>query len=390
MKIKVDREGLRKALNIAALAVAKDAGTLPSCVIFRPGATDREIGLSASDGVFLTYVPLGVETVQGRTPFGVEAKRLQAWLGHIVGDDVTLEVLDGNLKATCAKAEAFFVAFDVSGVPDFKAKMSQASEFIVEGPAKPFIEGLKFVRPSIGTETSNNQRANQLQVAEFADGRFFASDSLILSLFDLASHDAYEIAPGVILKMGRDELPRLVKFIGLTCVDTFRAEKTSTFYYVKADDGSIFGYAIPQYSMQSVELTSEVTEPEVWELSVETLRQAMGALKASSAEGNNEVRVLAGPLTVDEDTEVALSMANVTGRKDCTVSLPILCKVPSELGSTEFVLHPEKLLAVLSQFDREVIQVGIQAQGRGVKYMKIVQAVQEISATRTAIVLLKR
>lgn len=382
MRLAVHRDLLRQALELSLLAVSRDTGTINSCVVFsRSGQSDQEVLLLSTDGKFYTRVPLGVQDLHGSASFAIEAQRLSKWLDNVEGDSVSFEV-GSEVTAVCGPAKAHFVAMDSSSFPTFQ----DGGQPLFSGAMDPFTGGLRFIQAAIGKETTNNEMANKFQIAEIDSGGFFASDTQVIAMYSMEGIDSL----GGKIKIGRDELPKLYKFLRKASVHSFTVERSSSFYFFQGDDESVFGFAIPKGDLISVSgLTYDLSESEVWTCVNSDWLTALAALDAVSSGEDEEVTVFFGGCPEGEQHDALLQMASVTGNSTSRTTVPVERTRASEASNLTFKCHLGWVRSALSKFSSEPLDIGLQVEGRA-KYMKIRQADDALGVVRVMYVMLKK
>lgn len=387
MRITINKDLLEQALGISKLAVSKDAGQITSCVLVERVPDQSELRLLTTDNIFIACVPVGADAIHGSGKFAVEAARLSGWLSNIEGELVEIEALDDGVHLTCEDAKAFLASFDVEAFPDFTEQQKGAS-LLVSGPVDPFVKGLGFVRTAIGKETSNNEAANQFQIAEFKTDRFFASDTHVISIYDVKDVEGYEVGEDV-FKVGKVELPKVIKFLGMSSVERFRCETTGSFYLLHGDDGSMFGFAIPQFTPASIPgLRSEVDEEEIWRFDLSALKQALGALNAVRAATDQELTLSLGALHEAGEGALTLAVKDVSDQQTCTVDMTLERERVSNPGTPlRVIVNIEWLNLAVSKFGSGEVTVGLNTGGP--VYAKFHQRDEDLSCNLTTLMSLR-
>jgi len=186
------------------------------------------------------------------------------------------------------------------------------------------------------------------------------------------------------LKVGRAELPKLVRFLDLSSVDTFECERTDSMYFLRGDDGSLFGYAVPQYNPAAIPgLSAQVNEAEVWSVEVEDFSRALAALDATRDPSDHALTVHLGDIPEGGDGLAILSVQDVTGQQRCTVNLTVQHESRDVDGVVEVVTHIEWLKLALSRLSKGRVTVGVSLSGA--KYLKFHQT-DESGCQRAALV----
>jgi len=387
MRFEADKVVLEKGLEIAMLAVSnkpKD-GLVTTLVRFSRGpSTETEavqlFYLTSTDNILLTRVPIGVSSAQGSGDFAVEAKRLQAWLGNVDDGVVSLEITDEGLEVSCGRAEGVFQVFDADLFPSFEvfegledgAVLEDHPGLVLTGPVEPFTQGLSFVRVAIGTETSNNERANQYQISKFSAGQFFASDTHVIALYNLGEQPGVTYGPVTGLKMSKAEVPKVLRFLSLSSVDTFTCIKTATQYVIMGDDGSLLAFAVPSFELASIpDLSPKILETEVWSVEPEDIKGALGALDAMRAAQDCQLTLEFPAGVLEEPAEVVFSVQDVRGKSTCTVRVPMSCQATERKTPVHLTVHVDWLRMAISKFSRGGLSLGL-SLGR-TKYIKLHQ-----------------
>jgi hypothetical protein len=246
------------------------------------------------------------------------------------------------------------------------------------------------VKDSIGTETSNNTQANEFLVAEFREREFFASDTQVISLYNIEEVEGYERFSEAPIKVGKDEIPKLSRFLSKSSVDSFEVYESQGFYLVYGEDGSAFGFAKPQQKPFAIKgLNCELVEEEIWWLNREGFKNSFKALEATSAPGDLEVTVTLRDCPEGATGALKLSMANVNEQHECQIEMEVCrTKARPDAPVLTFVCNLEWMLRTLGQFKQENISLGIQLSSRA-RYIKFREALPS-GEVQVAYVSLKR
>lgn len=415
MRFSIQKDLLQKAIDVAILAVDKKEQDVRSTLLFDVGS-GGELVLWSSDRQQMAKVPTSVVpgTLQGQGQFTVEADRLQKWIKNVQDEVVAAEVKDRTVTMTCGSAKGHFASRDPLEFPDFQAQL-KSPEHLFNSDPETIINALKFVTPFIGEGTTNNEVANNMQVAELRGKEMQATDAISVSIY-MASEDNENFGPYIKLleedekarkeaeealkrgeevgpipdhtfRVSSDEIKNLVRFLDKTCVSECVVSKKDVFL-VESDDGSVFGFNAPIYQLPNISgLPKDLDEPEVWVLDRDRLKSAVNTLTATADPEDVSLTLrLSGE---GEEAILTLAMQDALERNESTYKLPIERERVSQ-PELEFVVNWERLINPLSLYDGDEVRVGVNAHdGARARYLKYYEST-ETEDTRIAIVTLRK
>jgi|AntDeeMinimDraft_6_1070357.scaffolds.fasta_scaffold06323_2 DNA polymerase III sliding clamp (beta) subunit (PCNA family) len=391
MRFSIRKDTLQKALDVASLAVTKDAGVITSSVLFE--IEEGDLTLWSTDRRVMTKVPTTMvpETLQGEGSFTVEAGRLTQWVKSVFEEEIAVEVDTDGVVMTCGDATGHFVSLDADAFPDFKNRLEGKTKLFDSDPTT-FINALKFAKPFIGDETSNNATANNFQVAELRGRDMMATDSCILSLFKVTTDENSDILADYIesgqkFKVSKDEIKKVIDFLNKTCDLRFSVSKTDLFL-IESDDGSIFGYSEPLYDLPDIPgIPVDLTEPEIWKLNKKKLQSAVKALTATA---DPDDVVLEVEVSGAEGVQgvLKLSMKDALEKHDSVFKIPVV-REKSSGESVSFKVNHQFLTDPLGLYDDEDVYIGVNATAEAsTKYVKL-HEVTEQGNVRVALITLR-
>lgn len=392
MRFDIEKESLQQAIEVAILAVDTKEQDIRSAFLIEVEEDDGMV-IWATNRQMMTKVPLQVRegSRYGKGKFTVDADRLRKWVKHVVGDVVEVEVEGRSVKMTCGEAVGHFASRDPVEFPNFQNQLHNATKLFSASP-ESFVDALDFVTPFIGDATSNNDIANNMQVAELRGREMMATNAMSVALFVLEeeneSLDAYvenledpEWEKDHAFKIGAREIKNLSAFLKRTCTDKFVVSKKDVFI-VESDDGSVFGYNTPIYSLPKISgIPKGLDEAEVWQLSKTDLRNAVSGLSATADPMDQSLRISCG-----EGDGLELRMKDALEQHDSTYRIAFN-RETSTGEALEFKVNKDLLVQPLSLYSNEMLNLGVSV-GTGAKYVKYYEKT-ESGNTRVCIVTLR-
>lgn len=379
MRFSIKKDLLKKAIDVAILATDKKEQDIRSTFLFDVQEGGNLV-LWATDRQLMAKVPTTLEdgTQQGQGQFTVEAARLDKWIKNVRDEVISVDVEERTVTMTCGSAKGHFASKDPVEFPNFQAQLEDPKTLFDLHP-DVLVNALKFVSPFIGDGTANNSTANNMQVAELRGREMIATDSISVSLYmvseevdDLTSYAKViqeelgqeDRGEDSTFKIGNSEIRSLVRFLEKTCATKCSVMKKDVFL-VESDDGSIFGYNAPIYTLPQINgIPKALEEPEVWVVDKSRLQSAVNTLTATA-----DPEDVSLTLRVSGEGLLTLAMKDALDRNECTYQMPITREKSSQ-DSMEFVINWERLVEPLSLYDGDEVTLGIGIHEGAARYLK--------------------
>lgn len=331
MHLVLDKKVLKETLSLMMSSVKKQMGAITSTILFQvEGGT---VVLKASDNFVYTNLELnsenGVLEVEGEGRFTIEADRLSAWISNITEDAVTFSIIE---EGVLLKSGTFESPFPSKDPLTFPSKMFDASyqnvQPLFETQVIHLIEALSFVMSFVSTGTSHADPGGRLQNADLNGNSFIGTDGKLLGIYKSTRFNSN-------LVIGLDQIKPALSYLKKQDPEaTVQVLSAENFYFFRISDRSYFGYTRPRHRLPEFKgMSTDLIEPDVFEVNKEHLKNALGALKATSDPDDLTLKVR---LVKGNDTDVMyLSMKAAKGKKDASVALECNILKTSE-GDIEF------------------------------------------------------
>lgn len=365
MKIEVAKRDLEAALAVVSIAAGSTGNDITTHFVFRHRPDDNIVEVLANNNRLGASMPLicNVSVEDDTDAFTVESWRLNKWIGAVQDAALTLELTDGQVKATSPKGSVKFPSLDSKTFPYWDGTFGE-TEPGVSIPAKRFQAALAHAKLFISDKDTTTP---EFTVCEIKDGSLQASDRASLTSVTLRTlttdeegTETYEDdLKGSNLRIHGKDLASVLQFLN-TCGDegVEIREHAKALFLIRAD-GGMLSVGRPRHPFPDITLDKKPDDPFWWEVKKEDLVSAINALVASASRENYKINF---KLT---DGMVEVSMVSVAGDTE-TLHLEALAHEEKEedipMPETGFKLAYPYLLKLLGQHKDETVRFGLNPQ----------------------------
>lgn len=383
MKLVVQKDALKHALNTLSPSTKKKEGMITSCLLFE--VNDDKLTLRASDRLVYTCLELGEDDgiilAEGTAKFTVEEARFSQWVSNVLEDEVTF-VQDGqSVQVSCGSFSSPFPSQD----PDlftanavFEKQYSEAEEVLISD-VTAMLEAIGFAKRFVATKDDHNDPKGEFQTTELHDGVFYSTNAQLIGFFK-------DPALQGILRIGQEQLGQVESFLkrqsDVAPVSVLKGESLS---FLKVSEDIWFGFVQPKTELpmaQISQLPTGLDEKEQWEVNQKTLKAAVGALLATAEEG--ETKITATLQGQGENALLTLQMRSVKRNKPAQVELSVH-RIAEDVSEVTFAFDYNNLKQILNAFDETITLSHTENCG----YLKFHQ-IQPTGATKVVIMSLAR
>jgi hypothetical protein len=389
MKIEVAKQDLEAALGVVSIAASASGTDITTHFIFRYKEDLNVVEVLANNNRLGASMPMICNTnidsdVQA---FTVESWRLKQWISAVQDAALTLELVEGQVKATSPTGSVKFPSLDPKLFP-YWDETFEATEPGVKVQAKRLNAALVHTRLFISDKDTTTP---QYAVTEVKEESLLSSDKAALAVVTLQDKefsqekdaegndvDVVTTVPVLTeshLRLHGKDLGHVLSFLS-SCGDDpveIREHDKATFFI--REDGGALTVGRPVHAFPDITLDKKPDDPHWWTVKTDDLRSAVKVLVASAAREDHKLNFRM------EKEMVGLSMNSVSGDRS-TLHLEALehgsmdpdAMPKNEEGELEdLVPMPEEgfnisypyLLKLLGQYKSETIRFGRFREERG-------------------------
>lgn len=381
IKVVLNKAEFKNAIAVLSPSTKKKEGMITSCLLF--DVKDGTVTIRASDRMVYTCVTLDAETgvvmAQGEGKLTLEVTRLTQWINNVSDDDVVMTLSEGDLVTmSCGSVESPFPSrnpelFTSNAI--FESQFEKAS-VLFETDVNTLMQSLDFVKNFVSSKDDNNDPTRALQTVALRDGKFYGTDSKLISVF-------LDSSLGSDLKIGQEQISQVLSFLKRQSeVAPIEVLSSKDMTFLKVSEASWFGFTQPKADLPDLsKVPTTLEESFILEVEKNDLRSALGVLKATA--DANETRVEA---TLQEDESYCLLNFSMTSLKqDHPASVDIKVGVTSSPEEDlKFRFDVNSLAQVLSAFEG-TISLALETNSN---YLKFYQR-QETGAEKVCIMSLQ-
>ena len=351
MKIEVAKPDLEAALQVASIGAASGSTDLTSHYVFRLRDDDVVEVLSNNNRLGCSMPISGCQVEKGdNTAFTVESWRLNKWLSAVEEASLTLEFVDGSVKATSPKGSVKFQSLDPEQFPYWDETLTETSKSTPVN-AKRLQAALSHVRLFISDKDTTTPK---LAVTEIKNESLQATDKGALAVVTLP-----ELKESNLRIHGKD-LGQVVSFLGTCGDEPIEVKEHDRCLFLVRPDGGTLSVGRPHHAFPDIQLDKKPDDPHFWVLKTADLQSAINALAASASKEDTRLN-----FKLDGD-EVLLSMKAASG-DSVEMHLEALEKGtlgddPTPMPEDGFGISYPYLLKLLGRYRSETIKFGLNPQ----------------------------
>lgn len=351
MKITVAKPDLEAALQVVNIGTASTGADLTTHYVFRRRG-DGLVEVLSNNNRLGCSMPVAGCTVEGDDDgaFTVESARLNKWISAVEDASLSLELEDGNVRATSPKGSVKFQSLDPSQFPYWDETLGDTPEG-TQIQAKRLHAALSHVKLFISDKDTTTPK---LAVTEILNKSLQATDKGALAVVTIE-----ELKESNLRIHGKD-LGQVLSFLNSCGDDPVEIKEHERCLFLVRQDGGVLSVGRPHHAFPDIQLDKKPDDPHWWALKADDLQSVINALSASASKEDTRLN-----FKLDGST-VQCSMTSAPGDK---VSLHLEA---IEHGSAEDaeVDMPEEgfdvaypyLLKLLGQYRGETIKFGLNPQ----------------------------
>jgi DNA polymerase III sliding clamp (beta) subunit (PCNA family) len=352
MKIEVAKPDLEAALQVVSIGTASTGGDLTTHYVFRR-RDDGVVEVLSNNNRLGCSMPIAGCNVSGdesSDAFTVESWRLNKWIAAVEDAPLSLQLVEGTVRATSPKGVGKFQSLDPSQFPFWDETLSEAPKGTTIS-AKRLHGALSHVKLFISDKDTTTPK---LAVTEVHNESLQATDKGALAVVTIK-----ELKNSNLRIHGKD-LGQVISFLG-SCGDgpVEVREHERCLFLVRQDQG-VLSVGRPHHAFPDIILDKKPDDPHSWVLKTDDLQSTINALTASASKEDTRLNfALAGGT-------VALSMTSTSGDK-VTMHLETIERDTAENAQADMpaegfdVAYPY-LLKLLSQHRGDTLRFGLNPQ----------------------------
>lgn len=374
--MKINRNALREAIELAALTTTKDSGSISSVILFDFRPDVSRLYLKSTNHRAYSRASLTFPTTEDvpSWKFTVEAKALVQWVSNVGGDmiDIQEPSLDG-VTFICDRAKIHLRSLDPSTFTDLEAEAEKAT-VLFTGSSEDISDALTFVKPFLAQAGSEDAKLKEgLQVARWDGNRLFGTDGKMMAVV-LSNLSAQ-------LKIASAEMASSVSFLKKNLSKKVKISRINSLVFFEADDGNMYAYSEPTYKLPSLSAELPVDpnlDPIVFVASPAEIQRAIRAVSASAdpsdyfltlriqpksrgldslvaslvgGDGSEEEVPAQEAATPNSTHELVLAMKDISGKYDNEMPISIRPEKGIEEDVLEMHLNYDLFTKLLNQFN---------------------------------------
>lgn len=352
MKIEVAKPDLEAALQVVSIGTASTGSDLTTHYVFRH---DDENGVQVYSsnnrlGCSMPVAGCKVEDTEDNDAFTVESWRLNKWIAAVEDTVLSLEFVDGNVKATSPKGSVKFQSLDPSQFSYWDKTLAETKDG-TQIAAKRLQAAFSHVKLFISDKDTTTPK---LAVTEILNDSLQATDKGALAVVTID-----ELKKSNLRIHGKD-LGQVLAFLSASADKTIDVREHDRCLFLVRDDGGLLSVGRPHHAFPDIGLDKKPDDPHWWTVRADDLQSAINALSASASKEDKRLNFRL------EKSMVALSMTAASGEK---VTLHLEAQEKGS-GGEDSVAMPDDgfdiaypyLLKLLGQWKDEVIKFGLNPQ----------------------------
>jgi len=353
MKIEVAKPDLEAALQVVSVGTASTGSDLTTHFVFRYKEDDNTVEVLSNNNRLGCSMPIaGCKAyVDGdERAFTVESWRINKWISAVEDAVLSLELVDGTVKATSPKGAVKFQSLDPSQFPYWDETLADTPAGM-SLPAKRLQGALSHVKLFISDKDTTTPK---LAVTEILNESLQATDKgalAVVTIDDLKSSN---------LRVHGKDLGQVLAFLSSCGDKAVEVREHDRCLFLVRQDGGILSVGRPHHAFPDIALDKKPDDPHWWSVKTEELQSAINALSASASKEDPRLNfALDGAM-------VALSMTSASGER-VTMHLEAqehgsLDGAPVDMPGEGFDIAYPYLLKLLSQWREDTIKFGLNPQ----------------------------
>lgn len=351
MKIEVAKPDLEAALQVVSIGAASTGSDLTTHFVFRRREDGIVEVLSNNNRLGCSMPIAGCKVEEDEDDaFTVESWRLNKWISAVEDASLTLELVEGTVKATSPKGSVKFQSLDAAQFPFWDTTFSETSDGTTIN-AKRLQSALSHVKLFISDKDTTTPK---LAVTEVLNESLQATDKGALAVVTID-----ELKTSNLRIHGKD-LGQVLSFLGTCGDDSVDIKEHERCLFIVRQDGGILSVGRPHHAFPDIQLDKKPDDPHWWSVQKDGLQSAINGLASSASKEDTRLNFhLEGDM-------IGLSMTSASGEK-VTLHLDAI-----EHGSAEdakidmppdgFDIAYPYLLKLLGQHKNDVVKFGLNPQ----------------------------